>query len=203
MYRATAASYLSKGADALYMMQLCWPSCAIDDEARALLGYLGDAELLHRRSRHYFVSPSQPAAAAWGYASPLPLELPPPGAAASFRLYIGDDLHAAAAAGLLRSVTLRLRLTSVSQADGIVVSVGGAGGGAAAAVEPLGRTWDAVSYAYAWVGYPLLAEQPAALPRLGANTVSVALTARPAELGGPVALAMGRKVIITHPCIFP
>ena len=27
MYRATAASYLSKGADALYMMQLCWPSC--------------------------------------------------------------------------------------------------------------------------------------------------------------------------------
>ena len=42
------------------------------------------------------------------------------------------------------------------------------------------------------------ATNAAALPRLGANTVSVALTARPAELSGPVALAMGRKVIPLH-----
>ena len=57
-----------------------------------------------------------------------------------------------------------------------------------AAVQPLGRTWDAVSYAYAWVSYPLLAEQPEALPRAGPNTVSVEITSRPHELGGVVQL---------------
>jgi hypothetical protein len=37
MYRACAVNYLSQGADALYMMQLNWPSCAIDDEFRVSL----------------------------------------------------------------------------------------------------------------------------------------------------------------------
>ena len=188
-YRAAAANYLRKGATALYLMQMCWPTCAIDDEARSLLGYLGDAELLWRRSRHFFVSPNDPAAAAYGYTSPLPAELSPPGGAATtFRLYIGDDLHAAKEMGLLRSVCLRLRLTSVSISDTIVVSIGREDGSEMAAVQPLGRTWDAVSYAYAWVSYPLLAEQPEALPRAGPNTVSVAITSRPHELGGVVQL---------------
>lgn len=59
MYRATAVNYLTQGADALYMMQLNWPSCTIDDGMRVLLSYISELELMHRMPRHYFVSPNQ------------------------------------------------------------------------------------------------------------------------------------------------
>ena len=123
MYRATAVNYLAQGADALYMMQLNWPSCTIDDEFRVLLCYCGELALMHRMPRHYFVTPHQEAAVEYDYTSPLPLALSPDSQTLPF--FVGDTLPADFAAGQLNSVTLRLRISSVSTADEIEVKLNG------------------------------------------------------------------------------
>lgn len=187
MYRAAAVNFLHKGADALYMMQFNWPYCTVQDEMRVLLSYLGDVELMHRRSRHYFVTPRLEKAEIWDYTSPLPLTLSVvgDGAGQSFSMYIGDDLALAHQQGLLRSATLRLHLDNVSFHDQIEVILNG---------QPLPaspRTWDPVGYSYAWIGYPLWE----ILPKPGPNTVEVALRSRPARLGGPMTLAEAELMV--------
>lgn len=112
------------------------------DQMRVLLCYCGELELLHRMPRHYFVTPQQEQAAAYDYSSPLPRQvrpfptvnahsthsnqplLTPPVSGcpqllsaadppSDFEFYVGDDLQADFRASRLRSVTLRLRITSV------------------------------------------------------------------------------------------
>ena len=136
-----------------------------------LLSSCAELSLLHRQPRHYFVTPYQERAAEYDYVSPLPMPLrpvgPAPAAGQTFRFHVGDDLPAEFEAGRLRSVTLRLRLESVSTADAIDVLING---------QPLpneGRTWDPVSYSYAWLGFPMLAAQLETLPRQGNNTFEV------------------------------
>ena len=187
MYRAAAANFLHKGADALYMMQLNWPYCTVEDDTRVLLSYIGDVELMHRRSRHYFITPRLEQAAVWDYTSPLPMELSVVGdrAGQSFPMYVGDDMVTAREQGLLRSATLRLHIDNVSFHDRIEVSLNG---------QPLPaspRTWDPVGYGYAWIGFPLWE----ILPQAGANTIGVSLRSRPAQLGGPITLAEAELIV--------
>ncbi|MBD05774.1 MAG: hypothetical protein CME24_15650 [Gemmatimonadetes bacterium] len=181
MYRAAATNFLHKGADALYMMQLNWPYCTVEDDTRVLLSYIGDMELMHRRSRHYFITPRLEQAAIWDYTSPLPMELAVvgDGAGQSFTMYVGDDLPTVRRQGLLRSVTLRLHIDNVSRHDCVEVSVNGQ------QLPASTRTWDPVGYSYAWIGYPLWE----ILPQSGPNTIEVVLRSRPAQLGGPITLA--------------
>lgn len=187
MYRAAAVNYLHKGADALYLMQLNWPYCTVEDEMRVLLGYLGDVDLMHRRSRHYFITPRLEAAAAWDYTSPLPMALTAvgDGAGQRFTLYVGDDLETARQQGLLRSVALRLHIDNASIHDRIDVSLNGQ------RLPADRRTWDPVGYSYAWIGYPLWET----LPQPGANAIEVAVRCRPAQLGGTMALAEAELMV--------
>lgn len=181
MYRAAAVNFLHKGADALYMMQFNWPYCTVEDEMRVLLSYLGDVDLMHRKSRHYFITPRLENTEIWDYTSPLPLELSVVGDAAGqpFSLYVGDDLAKARERGLLRSATLRLHIDNVSFHDQIDVFVNGQ------LLPASPRTWDPVGYGYAWIGYPLWE----ILPQPGPNTIEIAVRSRPAQLGGPMTLA--------------
>ena len=180
MYRAAAVNFLHKGADALYMMQFNWPYCTVQDQMRVLLSYIGDAELMHRKSRHYFITPRLENAAKWDYTSPLPLELSVVGDAggSSFSMYVGDDLAKARDQGMLPSATLRLHIDNVSIHDRIDVFLNGQ------LLPANARTWDPVGYLYAWIGYPLL--NP--LPEVGSNTIEVALRSRPPQLSGPITL---------------
>jgi len=180
MYRAAASNFLHKGADALYMMQLNWPYCTVQDDTRVLLSYLGDVDLMHRRSRHYFITPRLEQAAMWDYTSPLPLDLSVvgDGLGASLNLYVGDDLDASNRQGLLHSATLRLHLDSASIHDHIDIYLNDR------LLPADTRTWDPVGYAYAWVSYPLRE----ILPQAGINTIEVCLRSRPAELSGTIAL---------------
>ena len=187
MYRAAAVNFLHKGADALYMMQFNWPYCAVQDEMRVLLSYIGDVELMHRKSRHYFITPRLEPATKWDYTSPLPMELSVVGdnAGQSFAMYVGDDLAAAREQGLLRSATLRLHLDNVSFHDQIDVFLNGQ----LLPADP--RTWDPVSYSYAWIGYPLWE----VLPQAGPNTIEIAVRSRPAQLGGPITLVEAELMV--------
>ena len=181
MYRAAAMNFLHKGADALYMMQFNWPSCTIEDDMRVLLSYIGDVDLMHRKSRHYFITPRLEKAEIWDYSSPLPMELDVVGNAAGqpFSMYVGDDLATAREQGLLRSATLRLHIDNVSIHDQIEVLLNGQ------LLPASPRTWDPVGYSYAWIGYPLWE----VLPQPGANTIELAVRSRPAQLSGPMILA--------------
>eukprot|EP01052_Picozoa_sp_SAG31_P025398 SAG31_NODE_2224_length_6150_cov_5.071724_1_plen_529_part_00 len=188
MYRATCVNYLDQGADALYMMQLNWPSCTVDDELRVLLCYCGEKALLHRMPRHYFIAPRQelPSTYEYDYASPLPMKLQVVGESGpgqSFGFYVGDDLKFSYAAGRLNTVLLRLRFESISTADEIEVCINGV------RLPNAGRTFDQVSYSYAWIGFPMLAMSEKLLPLQGDNTFTVALKSRPPMLGGPCTLA--------------
>jgi hypothetical protein len=187
MYRAAAMNFLHKGADALYMVQFNWPSCTIEDEMRVLLSYLGDVDLLHRKSRHYFITPRLENAAIWDYTSPLPIELAVVGEGAGqpFSMYVGDDLATAHQQGLLQSATLRLHIDSVSFHDQIDVFLNGQ------LLPASPRTWDPVGYAYAWIGYPL----GEILPQPGPNIIEIAVRARPPHLGGPMTLAEAELIV--------
>ena len=77
---------------------------------------------------------------------------------------------------------LRLRIESVSTADDIEVVLNGH------CLPSTGRTWDPVSYNYAWLSYPMLAGAAETLPVAGENCVEVSLRSRPELLGGPVTL---------------
>jgi hypothetical protein len=187
MYRAAAMNFLHKGADALYMMQFNWPFCTVEDEMRVLLSYIGDVDLMHRKSRHYFITPRLEQAEPWDYTSPLPMELAVVGAAAGqpFSMYVGDDLANAREQGLLRSATLRLHIDNTSFHDQIDVILNGQ------LLPASSRTWDPVSYSYAWIGYPLRET----LPQPGPNTIEVAVRTRPAQLGGPITLVEAELMV--------
>ena len=180
MYRAAAVNFLHKGADALYMMQFNWPYCTVQDEMRVLLSYIGDIELMHRKSRHYFITPLLENAAKWDYTSPLPLDLAVVGDAGgrSFSMYVGDDLTRSRDQGMLRSATLRLHIDNVSIHDKVDVLLNGQ------LLPASARTWDPVGYVYAWIGYPLFDF----LPEVGPNTIEVAVRSRPPRLDAPMIL---------------
>ena len=187
MYRAAAINYLHKGADALYMMQFNWPYCTVQDEMRVLLSYIGEVDLMYRKSRHYFVTARLEQTGHWDYTSPLPLELALAGAGSgqSFCMYVGDDLVAARQRGLLQRAVLRLHIDSVSLHDRIDVLLNGQ------LLPASARTWDPVGYSYAWIGYPLRE----LLPQPGPNTIEVAVRARPAQLGGPMTLVEAELMV--------
>ena len=181
MYRANAMAYYRKGADALYMLQLKWPTGQIGDAERSVLSQVGDPELMERGSRHHFVPSRQEDTAKYGvYTSPLPMDLTVvgDGDGQSCPIYVGDDLAAARNRGALREARLRLRISGASALDQIEVSLNGR------LLPTAQRAFQTVAYVHAWIEYQLWD----ALPRIGSNSVEVAVRSRPRGLAEPLRL---------------
>ena len=71
-YRAAAAAYWSRGADALYIPWFPWP---IGPEQRQILSEIGDPDVLFEKQKRYYMAPRQVQCVKFGYNAPLPVQL--------------------------------------------------------------------------------------------------------------------------------
>ena len=167
-YRAGAAAYWSKGADAIYLPWFSWP---VGAEERHILSEIADPELLNEKPKHYVVRREDEVSDRYGYGSQLPVTLTTgqdaPGETVAF--YIADDPDKGRA-------TLRLRLWDTTTHDSMTVSVNGT----ALPGDTARRT--TIGFSQAWLDYPV----PRGVLRKGRNEMGVAILTRPGNLTGQV-----------------
>ncbi len=168
-FRAGAAAYWGKGADAIYVTFLRWP---LGSEQRHVLTEIHDPDLLKEKPKHYVVRRHHEESASHGYVASLKVALETganaPGQTAG--IYVADGPDRAEA-------RLRIRLTGSTALDSITVSLNGM----ALPSETCLRT-EYDGYYGAWLGFPL----PSGALRKGPNEVGVALHSRPRGLTAPV-----------------
>ena len=182
-FRAGAAAYWGKGADAIYLPWFNWP---IGPEERQVLSEINDPDLLMEKPKHYVVRRHDEITAAHGYTAQLPLPLTTgldaPGQLV--QLFVAEDPDGAEA-------RLRLQLTGSVSHDIMTVSLNGK----ALPQETRRRTdHGGGGNIYAWLEYPLAS---AAL-RSGRNEVGVALHSRPQNLAARVIL-QSVELAVTYP----
>ena len=188
-YRAGAAAYWSKGADAIYLPWFKWP---VGAEQRQILSEIHDPDLLKERTKYYVVRGHYGEGFAAdhgydpntvGYSGQLPLTLSTgldaPGQ--TVRLFVADEPAAA-------EPRLRLRLMGTTTHDSMTVSLNG---------DAL--PWDSCErtehggYFYTWLEFPLV---PGALAK-GHNDVGVAVHSRPRNLPVEVVL-VGVELVVEY-----
>jgi hypothetical protein len=179
-YRAAAAAYWSKGADAIYLPWFDWP---IGTEQRQVLCEIADPDLLREKPKHYVMIRRLTEAEEFGYTAQLPLSLTPgldaPGQ--TVRLYVADITERVDA-------TLKLRLANSTSHDSMTVSVNGV-----PLPEELCRR-TSHGFEYYWLEYPL----PDGALHNGRNQVGVALHSRPRNLEEQVVLE-SVELVVSYP----
>ena len=177
-YRAGAAAYWSKGADAIYLPWLKWPP---GPEQRQILSEIHDPDLLKEKAKHYVVRRHDEDSASYGYTSSLKVKmttgLDAPGHIVP--LFVSDELGRADA-------RLRVRLTGSTAHDSLTVSLNGT----ALPPEACERT-EQDGYYGAWLEYRLAR----GVLVNGRNEVGVALHSRPWNLTVPVFLESVELVV--------
>ena len=176
-YRAAAAAYWDKGADAIYLPWFRWPH---QPEDREVLADIVDPDLLEEKPKHYVVRRHYEDADSNLYDSPLPLTLTEgidaPGQVVP--LYLAHDPEKGDA-------YLKLRLLQTTSHDSLTVSLNGV----PLPAESCRRVSH--SYTYTWLEYPLAQ----AAFRRGRNEVGVALHSRPINLVNDVVLESVELVV--------
>ena len=166
-FRAGAANYWAKGAEAIYLSWFDWP---VGAEERQILSEISDPGLLHEKPKQYWMTVRDVDGEYEGYVSQLPMTLETgvkaPEQVAS--LYLIDDSPRA------RS-RLRLKLTGSVAADVMSVTMNGTElGWATCNVTRHGGGGDI----YAWLEFPLDND----LLKPGRNEIGVAVLSRPENL---------------------
>ena len=188
-YRAGAAAYWSKGADAIYLPWFKWP---VGAEQRQILSEIHDPDLLKEKTKHYvvreqygeeFVEAHGYDPNTLGYGAELPLTLTTgldaPGQ--NVRLFVADESNAA-------ETWLRLRLMGTTTHDSLTVSLNGK-----ALPSDTCRRAEHGGYFYTWLEYPLASD---AL-RKGHNDVGVAVHSRPRNLPVEIVL-VGVELVVDY-----
>ena len=169
-YRAAAAAYWSRGADALYLPWFPWP---IGLEQRQILSEIGDPDVLFEKPKRYYMAPRQDQCVKFGYSAPLPVQLD-----------VGLDARPATV-GLSvvkdstdANATLTLKLGESTSHDEMTVHLNG---------KELALD-DAIytAYGYDYSTLEFLLDWDALVD--GMNELSVALLSRPAKLSSAVTL---------------
>ena len=182
-YRAAAAAYWLKGADALYLPAFDWPLTIERLRDLSAIGHeVRDPDFLAEKPKHYVVTHNDASAESYGYPGQLPLTLTPSLDAPDqiVRLYAADDPERAYA-------SLRLRILNTTSHDSITVSLNGS----PLQEETCRRTLH--SFTYYWLEYPL----PRGALRRGRNEVGIALRSRPPNLAGRVVLD-NVELLVSH-----
>jgi hypothetical protein len=180
-YRAGAAAYWSKGADALYLPWFAWP---VGAEQRQVLSEIHDPDVLREKPKHYVARRHHDEAASQDYTAELPITLTTgldaPGQ--TVHVFVADDPDRGEA-------RLMVRLMGSTTHDSLTVSLNGR-----ALPSETCRRKEYGGYLYAWLEYPL----GRGTWRKGRNDVAVALHSRPANLTVPVLLE-SVELIVTYP----
>ena len=177
-YRAAAAAYWAKGADAIYLPWFAWPQGADD---RRVLSEIHDPTRLAHLSKHYVTKRDHEGASQFLYESELPVELPTGADAKTVSFYVAeepDDIRA----------VLRLLFMYQTVHDSMTVTLN---------ETPLDNesAWRTIhGFTHIYLDYPL----PSGSLRPGRDEVSVAIHSRPENLAHTVSLE-GVEVIIEHP----
>jgi|AP95_1055475.scaffolds.fasta_scaffold07748_5 hypothetical protein len=169
-YRAAAAAYWRRGADALYLPWYPWP---IGPEQRQILSEIADPDVLSEKSKRYHMAPRQPQSARFGYDAPLPVALTAGADAPSttVSLYTAED-------PLRADATLTLKLVESTSHDAMTISLNGK------ELPFADGTYTVYGYSYSTLEFRL--ERGALLE--GPNEITIALLSRPANLTSTVVL---------------
>lgn len=169
-YRAAAAAYWSRGADALYLPWYPWP---IGSEQRQILTEIADPDILSEKPKRYYMAPRHAQCVQFGYDAPLPVSLDagPATPPVTLRLYIAEDCQRA-------NAVLTLKLRESTSLDLMRVDLNG-------------RELDQADAAYTTFGYEYSTLEfrldQGALTH-GENEISVALLSRPSNLSSDVVI---------------
>lgn len=178
-YRATASTYWSRGADALYLPWFPWP---IGPEQRQILSEIGDPDVLFEKSKRYYMAPRQDQCVKFGYEAPLPVQLDA-GAdttPATVCLTVAKDSAGADA-------TLTLKLGESTSHDEMSVSFNGS------ELSLDDATYTTYGYDYSTLEFELDWDDLVD----GVNELSVAVLSRPARLSSVVTL-LGVEIAVDY-----
>ncbi len=181
-YRAAAAAYFQKGADAIYLPgYFPWP---IGAEERQVLSEIRDVDILAESAKHYVVPRHHPEAARYGYDTqlPLPLQVGLEAPGQTVRLYAADD---PARAGAI----LKLLLLELTSLDALTVSLNGA------VLPAETRRRFSHGYTYSWLEFTL----DSRVWHRGYNEVGVALPARPQKLASCQVVLESVELVVNYP----
>ena len=169
-YRAAAAAYWSRGADALYLPWYPWP---IGPEQRQILTEIGDPDVLFEKPKRYYMTPRQDQCVMFGYNSPLPVELDvgPDAAPATVSLTVVKDSSDA-------NAVLELKLGESTSHDVMSVRLNGK------ELSQDDATYTTYGYTYSTLEIPLEWDDLVD----GLNEISVAHLSRPSNLSSKVSL---------------
>ena len=173
MVRAAACNHLDKGVDGLYAWFFKWP---FSDAERALLTEIGDPDLSHEKTKHYFIPWRDERMAALGYDKALPQSIPV-GGSVTIPFYISDDLSADEERA---RALLRVNLQNSVSADDVAMALNG---------DPLEGETAALSYGGLVAPYEsqwLEIELEKVRPQKGRNILEVTLHSRPEDLFGDI-----------------
>ena len=180
-FRAGAAAYWDKGADAIYIPWFHWP---LDSEARQILTELHDSDLLREKTEHYVTRRHHEGAASHGYTASLPIQLSADAGAPvqTVPLFIADDPN-------LGKAVLALQLVGATTYDVIDVTVNGT------TLPSETSSWTEYGgYRYASLEYPLASGSW----QKGRNEIGVSLRSRPSNLNALV-LVESVEMSIAYP----
>ena len=165
-YRAAAAAYWSRGADALYLPWYPWP---IGSEQRQILTEISDPDILSEKAKRYYMAPRHTQGVRFGYDALLPacLEAGP----VTLRLYVAEDCQRA-------NAILTLKLGESTSHDLMRVQFNGR------ELPQADATYTAFGYEYSTLEFRL---DPGALAH-GENEISIALLSRPSNLASAVVI---------------
>ena len=179
-FRAGAAAYLAKGADAIYLPWFDWP---VGVEERQILSEIRDPDIIREKRKHYWTTTRDVDEDCEGYAAQLPMTLET-GIDASkqtVRLFVADSPGRCDA-------RLRLKLTGSVAADVMTVTVNeDALDWAASRITRHGEGGDI----FAWVEFPL----EGGTLRTGRNEICVSVDSRPANLVANVVLQSVEMIV--------
>lgn len=165
-YRAAAAAYWSRGADALYLPWYPWP---IGSEQRQILTEISDPDILSEKAKRYYMAPRHTQGVRFGYDALLPASLE--AGPVTLRLYVAEDCQRA-------NAILTLKLGESTSHDLMRVQFNGR------ELPQADATYTAFGYEYSTMEFRL---DPGALAH-GENEISIALLSRPSNLASAVVI---------------
>ena len=165
-YRAAAAAYWSRGADALYLPWYPWP---IGSEQRQILTEISDPDILSEKAKRYYMAPRHTQGVQFGYDALLPASLE--AGPVTLRLYVAEDCQRA-------NAILTLKLGESTSHDLMRVQFNGR------ELPQADATYTAFGYEYSTLEFRL---DPGALAH-GENEISIALLSRPSNLASAVVI---------------
>ena len=167
-YRAAAAAYWDRGADAIYLPWFRWP---VGPEERQLFSEMGDPDVLAELPKRYFMAPQNAGNQKFGHVSELPVDLEI-GQPKTVAMHVAENPDRAEA-------TLRIRLDQSTSLDAMTVSLNGT------TLDHDSRKYTPFGYTYSTTEFDL----PKGMLIRGRNEITVSVDSRPAKLGRTVVLS--------------